>query len=175
MSKYPAIAAGQRITTNLLNAMIPEIIDKPAATSRTSTTTVSDDPDLTFTLAANSMYFVEFFIKYSTPGASGTAGFKTQWTVPSGAGGNRTALGPGSTQTDSGADNISVHSGVHGFTTAVTYGSRGTTSNQLMAIETALVTTTSSGTCALQWAQQTSNASATTVAADSFMRVTQLA
>jgi hypothetical protein len=175
MSRYPAIAAGQRITTNLLNAMIPVVIDKPSATSRSSTTTVADDPDLTYTLGANGMYLVEFYIKYSTPGPSGTAGFKTQWTVPSGASGNRTCMGPGSSQNDGGADNISMHSGVHGYTTAETYGSRGTSTNQLLAIETSIVTTTSSGACALQWAQQTSNASATSVAVDSFMRIVQLA
>jgi hypothetical protein len=175
-NQYPVIAAGQRITTNLLNAMIPVVIRKPSSTARTSTTTLADDPDLTFQLAANSVYFVEFMIKYATPGASGTAGFKTGWTVPSGASGNRTSVGAGSAATDTGADNMATHTGVHGYATAETYGSRLTsTTNQLWLIETSTVNTSSAGTCAFQWAQQTSNASATTVFSDSIMRITQLA
>lgn len=175
-NQYPVITAGERITAELLRSMIPVIVRKQTNTARSSTTTLTDDPELTFSLGANSVYFVEFIVKYATPGASGTAGFKTAWTTPSGASGNRTALGPGSSASDSNADNISMHSGIHGFTTAVIYGSRSTsTSNQLALIETAVVTTSSAGTCAFQWAQQTSNGSNTTLFGDSIMRVTQLA
>lgn len=175
-NQYPVITAGTEVDVTLLNAMIPVVIRKPADTSRTSTTTVADDPDLTFKLGANSIYFVEFMIRYAAPGASGTAGFKTAWNVPSDAAGLRTCMGPGSSATDTLADNISMHSGVHGYSTTITYGSRSTsTSNQLWAIETAVVTMTTAGPCALQWSQQTSNVAATKVAADSIMRITQLA
>ena len=172
--QFPNITAGRRITTGLLRQMIPVIVVKQTFTSRTSTTTAADDPELTFPLEANSTYLVEFAVKYNTPGPSGTAGFKTIWTVPAGAGGSRTALGPGSTQTNSNADNISMRSGVHGYTTEVAYGSRNSTS-QLALWESAVVTTSNAGTCALAWAQQTSNATATTVLGGSYMRITQLA
>lgn len=175
-NQYPVIAAGQRITTNLLNAMIPVIVRKPSTTTRLSTTTPTDDPDLTFTLAANSVYFVEFYIKYAGQMTSAT-GFKTAWTVPSGASGTRSAVGPGSAATDASADNIAMHSGIHGYATTVSYGGRSNSdTNQLLAVETSLMSTTSAGACTLQWSQATSNAShAAGVFSDSFMRITKIA
>jgi hypothetical protein len=173
MSQYPVIAAGQRITTSLLNAMMPAYVNKGTNTVRTSTATVADDPDLTFQLAANSSYFVEIYIKYdTTSNASTNLGLKTAWTVPSGAAGTRTSIGAGSTQAAD--DNVSSHHGVHAFTTTVTYGRR-SGGNQLWALETAVVDTTSAGTLALQWAQDTSSTASVTVHTDSFMRIKQLA
>lgn len=171
-TNYPNWAAGDPITAAMLNATQGDVIVKTVATSRTSTTTVTDDPDLTTTLDANATYLVEIFAHVVS---ATTPEFKTQWTVPSGATGNRTAFGPGSSATDTDVDNVSVHAGVHAFTTAVAYGNRTSTSNQISVIETAIVTTTSSGTCALQWAQATSNATASQVAAGSSMRVKRVA
>lgn len=171
MSQYPVIAAGQRITTSLLNAMMPAYVNKGTNTVRTSTATLADDPDLTYQLAANASYFVEIYIKYDTTDATHTT-IKTAWTVPSGATGTRTALGSGSTQTSD--DNVSSRHGVHNFTTAVTYGER-TGGSQMWALETAVIDTTSAGTLALQWAQVASSTSSVTVHTDSFMRIKQLA
>lgn len=174
-NQYPVIAAGQRITSSLLNAMIPVVVRKPSTTARTNTTTLADDPDLTYVLAANSVYYVEFYIKYAGQMTSAT-GFKTAWTVPSGASGTRSAIGPGSAANDGSADNISMHSGIHGYTTAVGYGGRSNSdSNQLIVLESSVVNTSSQGACTLQWAQNTLNAShAASVFSDSFMRITQL-
>lgn len=175
-NQYPQINAGSRITAALLMSMLPVEIRKPSQTARTSTTTYADDPDLTFELAANAVYWVEFIINYATPGPAGTAGFKTAWTVPSGATGNRYVNGPGDSQNDGNANNISGRFGTHAFTTAIGYGSRGTSTTSGLGVrEWCVVNTTSGGTCALQWAQQTSNASATTIFADSLMRVRRMA
>lgn len=168
--RYPDIKAGQEIDADTLLAMIPMIVNKPSATSRTNNT-IADDPDLTVELEANSVYFVEFHIHFAGLSA---AGFKTDWTVPSGASGNRCVIGPGSSATDGNADNISMRSGVHNYATDVSYGTRNHATNQVYALETATVVTSSAGTLALRWAQTTTNATATTVYDTSLMRVTKI-
>jgi hypothetical protein len=174
-TNYPNWAAGDPITASMLNYTQGDVIVKTVATSRASTTTVTDDPDLTATLDANATYLVEMIV-HAVSAATGTPLIKTQWTVPSGATGNRTSFGPGSSATETDSNNISVHAGVHGFTTALTYGRRSTSdSNQIAIIETAIVTTTSSGTLALQWAQAASSSTASQVSAGSCMRVKRVA
>lgn len=171
-SNYPTWAAGDPISASMLNYTQGDVIVKTSATSRTTTTTLADDPDLTTTLDANATYLVEFFLHMVSP--TGVL-IKTAWTVPSGATGNRHVIGVGSSATDANSDNISSRSGVHGFTTSVTYGTRGANTNQIGAVETAIVTTTSSGTLAIQWAQVTSSATAAQMSAGACMRVKRVA
>ncbi len=170
--QYPQIAAGDELTADLLMSMLPRIINKSSNTTRTSTTTFSDDPDLTMQVEANATYFVEFHLHYASLDA---AKFKTEWTVPSGSTGNKCVIGPGSTANQADVDNVSGRYGVHGFATDVTYGTRNSTVSQAYALETATLITTNAGTLAIRWAQATSNASDTTLYATSLMRVTRIA
>lgn len=164
MSQYPVITAGTKLTAALLNAMLPNLVEKAGSTSRASNTTVSDDPDLTFAVVAG-IYRVEMHLLFS---GQTSAGFKTVWTVPSGTTGNKRVQGPGSSASDSGADNIAVRHGVHGYATAVSYSNvRGGT--QVHAIERARMTVTNSGNVTLQWAQMSSSATATVLGADSYI------
>lgn len=155
---------------NYLYGQLPIETYKAADTDRASTITFASDPDLQCTLAANSVYRVEFYLHFA---ALDAARFKTQWLVPAGAGGNRSAVGP-----DQGVILSSTSSGgqgrwgVHGYTVACTYGTRDPSATNLcFALEEAVVTTTTGGTLALQWAQATSNATATRLGAGSYMRV----
>jgi hypothetical protein len=168
---YPPIGGGDDITADLLMSMLPRIIVKSTATTRSNTTTFSDDPEMSMTLSANATYFVEFFLYYSAIDAEK---FATKWTVPSGVTGNRSTLGPGSSANQANMDNVSMRSGVHAFTTTGLYGTRNS-SNQAFAYETGVLVTTSSGTVALQWTQGTSGSTGTTLYNTSFMRVTRLA
>lgn len=173
MSQYPTILAGQRITSSLLNSMLWVEVWKTANTDRQSTTTFADDPDLTVTLDANATYRVEMFLHFA---ALDVARFKTSWTVPSGATGNRSAVGPDQGTILSGTSSGGQGRwGVHAFTTSCTYGTRDSATNQCFAQEEATVVTSSAGTLALQWAQATSNATATRLAAGSYMRVRRIA
>lgn len=174
MSIYPNYTAGQRLTAADLIAGQFLVVTKTVSTDRTSTTTFADDPDLSFDLVANSVYTIEFYMSYA-----GNAGLmSTKWTVPDGATGNRTAMGPGSDATDSQADNMENHSGVHGYSTVVTYGNRlgstGSSLNQSFALETSLITVTTAGTCAVSWTQGTSNSNATRMAAGSWARALRI-
>lgn len=174
-SLYPNYTAGQRLTAADLQAGQFLVVTKTLNTDRSSTTTLADDPDLTFELDANAVYIVEFYLSY----AGNLGKLKTAWTTPSGASGNRTAMGPGSNATDTNSDNLSTRAGVHGYSTTVVYGNRcgGVTTpslNQSIAIETSLLTTSSAGTCAIQWAQNTSKTDATRVAAGSWARALRI-
>jgi len=146
---------------------------KAAHTDRASTTTLTDDPDLTVTLDANAVYAVEFHLHYA---ATDAARIKTAWTVPASAVGNRSAVGP-----DQGVILSSTSSGgtgrwgVHNFPTVCIYGTRDSGGSQCAALEEATVITTTGGTCALQWAQNASSATATRMAQGSWMRATRIA
>lgn len=174
MAIYPNLPAGTKLTAADLAALQPVIIYKTASTDRTSTTTLTIDPELQFSLAAGAVYVIEFFLFYG----GNTGLIKTQWSVPSGASGNRSAMGPGSTSTGgtgSNADNISMRSGVHGYGTSVIYGNRGTGSlNLAIAVETSLITTSSAGTCGILWAQSTSSTDATRMGVGSWARATRI-
>jgi hypothetical protein len=175
-SVWPNFTAGQRLSAADLAAGQSLIVYKPASTDRSTTTTFADDPDLSFSLAANAVYFVEFYLFF----AGSLGKLKTNWTVPAGvSSGNRSAMGPASNSTDANSDNISMRSGVHAYGTSVVYGNRtaGVTTpslNQTGAIETSLVITTNAGTCALAWAQNASNANATRMAAGAYARALRI-
>lgn len=151
----------------------PVTVFRTTDLDRASTTTFAADPVLQATLAASAKYKVEVYLNY---GALLAADIKTQWTVPAGATGNRSVMGPGSTSTNATADNISMRSGVHGFSTAITYsGVRDSQSALSIAVETGIITTTTGGTLSLDWAQVTTNATGSRMGAGSFMTVTRVA
>jgi hypothetical protein len=176
---YPFYAAGQRLTAADLQAGQFIIVRKTVNTDRVSTTTLADDPELTFSLAANATYIIEFYLFF----AGNLGKLATQWTVPSGVTGNRSALGPGSNAlagTSGNMDNISGRFGVHGYGTTVVYGGRTVDTatpslNQEIAVETSLISTSSAGTCAIKWAQNASNTNATRMAQGSWARALRIA
>ncbi|NED75284.1 hypothetical protein G3I51_23760 [Streptomyces sp. SID9944] len=170
---YPTIYAGQRITTALLASMQPIEVYKAGNTDRASTTTFADDPDLTVQLEANAVYRAQFFLHYA---ATNIARFKTMWTVPSGASGNRTAVGPDQGQVLSGTSSGGTGRwGMHNFNTACTYGTRDSSTALCSAVEEGVIFTTSAGTLAIQWAQSTADAAAARLGAGSSLSVRRLA
>jgi hypothetical protein len=178
VSRYPSIYAGQRLTGTLLQSMLPDVIVKNTNEDRASTTTLANDTDLVATLEANATYHVVIYIHFAAVEA---AQFQTQWAVPSGASGNRSANGAAFELASSGAATAQAanggyhRSGVHGVATSVRYGTRASATNQALAIEEGVITTSSTaGTLALMWAQFTSNATATRVGAGSSMHIRRL-
>jgi hypothetical protein len=151
----------------------PVLVYKTSNQDRSNTTTYASDDDLQVSLAANATYVVEAYVSF---GASTTGGLKVIWSAPSGATGNRNVFGPGSSSSQASADNISMRSGVHGFTTDVVYGGvRNSTSNLSALQEVLNVKTTNAGTLAFQWAQNASSATATRIGGGSYLRVTRVA
>jgi len=165
------LIALNRLATSATPLYTPIYRYKAANLDRT-TSTLSDDPDLTVQLDANAVYEVEMHLHYA---ATDAVRFRTDWTAPSGASGNRSALGPDQGQILSGTSSGGAgRFGVHNFSTVCIYGTRDSNTSQCVAIEEATVTTTTAGTCALQWAQAATSATFTRLAAGSFMRVTRI-
>lgn len=172
MAVYPTYSAGQKVTAALLTSGQEQFAYKTADTVRTSTTTLADDPDLIFTLEANGVYRVEFWLHYAAIGAEQ---FRTAWSVPTGVTGVRSVFGIDSTVSGGTPAGI-MRTGVHQYTTGAIYGDRNNNSNQCLAIEESIVTVSSTaGTAALQWAQATSGATGTRLAAGSYARCKRLA
>lgn len=174
---FPNYTAGQRLTAADLQAGQYLVVQKVVTTTRASTTAIADDPELSFQLAANAQYLIEFFLHYA---AVDLAKIDVAWTVPSGASGNRGVRGLASTVSDSsgapaGGGAGSLRSGVHGFGTEVTYGTRNSNTLQCLATEESLVTTSSAGTCAVQWAQNASSTTGTVMAVGSWARALRIA
>ncbi|MFD4257709.1 hypothetical protein ACFWR9_08755 [Streptomyces sp. NPDC058534] len=169
MSQYPILYAGRRLQSGLLSSMLPTEAYKRSTLTRTATTTTADDPDLQFTLEANAIYFVEFFVHYQAPSAEL---IKTTWSVPSAAVGLRSAWGAASGVV-SGDPSGDGRWGIHAFTTTCTYGTRSSAS-QTMLVETGQVETTTAGTVAFQWAQATSGLTGVQVCSGSYGRAKRL-
>jgi len=182
MAKYPPTPAGTRIDAALLQSMLPEYVVKATDTDRTNTTTMSADPDLTAPVEANAVYCVEFYIYYGgayNADSAADGDFVTSWSTPSGTTGLKSVIGPG---TNAAASSLAhtvnaVRLGVHQLATNVQYACVRNATNLLqLAYEQAIITTGATpGNVTLQWAQESSSATATRVSAGSFMRLTRMA
>jgi hypothetical protein len=162
--------------------MVPQFIVKPSSVSITSSTSFAADADLVLPVEANATYYIEMWLKVA---AGSTGDIKTMWTGPSGSSGNRTVFGPGTgatvltttatTSSNPDADNTLVRLGVHGMGTSITYNGVRDGTNQFNINEVAYITIgATAGNITLNWAQATSNATATTVAGGSLIRGTRV-
>src|SRR5262249_11988175 len=100
---YPVINAGKRITTSLLNAMIPVTVYKSADQTVNNSATFVDAADLGFTAEANATYKIRLWAAYSS---NTTPDIKFNWTTPSGASLQRYSLGPQVGTTDTTATSV---------------------------------------------------------------------
>lgn len=169
---YPTWVGGQDITADLLNAMLPKVVRKTADTSRASTTTATADPELTISLEANAVYIWDGWLKYfADPAADLTVDF----TAPTGTLGEWVGFAAGS-----GTSGVAVTTGysIRTETNDIQQGRNyyGTTDSQhgLLLRGTIRVGSTA-GTFSLDWAQGTSNATATVVYTDSWLRFQRIA
>lgn len=98
---------------------IPNFILTPGDTEN-NTATLLNHPDFVFAAEANSTYLVELFLHYSS---WNTADLKTNWTIPTGASGNKWSLGMSGSGTA--RDNTTMVTSVLAANTAQPYGGFG--------------------------------------------------
>lgn len=144
----------------------PRCVFKTANENVISSTAFQNDDHLFISLEANSRYIVDCYIKYAGESGAGTGDFKTTWTVPASATGTRFCVGAPTSTTSQNDTNVLTTG--FSITGALTYGTN-TAADSFYARETLNITTVSSGTLQLQWAQVISNANNTTVQTDSFL------
>lgn len=153
----------------LVSDSIPTVLRKikTANTDKTSDTTLAADPHLFVPIAANSIYLLFGWFVYS--GAAAPAGgIQFDWTGPAGFSMRWSSNG------------VNGHGGVGALTdndvvviNAADIRNHGTNLGTKMSMHPMGVVRTvgTAGTLALRWAQATSNATATTLEIDSFIRV----
>lgn len=159
--------AGQRIDSASLNRRGTLYVVKPSNTDRTSTVTPTADPHLTISLEPG-LWEIEIGIHYSSDPAAN--GIRTAWIIPGGAVAEslRACTGPGQASTD----RLSTQIRATGLATTsdATYGHGSGISSPAGANETALIRIATTGSVALSWAQQTSNAAATRLHSGAWLR-----
>lgn len=157
--------AGEFIDADDINKGFTYVIQKAASESVTSSTTLQDDDDLMATLPVGS-----YEVRVVLTATGGTAGdIKTSWTNTGTMTAVRSCLGPNlstSTTDDGGI-----------LCKAVTLGSvvsYGLTSGNHLILEQLYIEVTVEGTLQLQWAQNASSGTSTTLSGSSRMFITQV-
>jgi hypothetical protein len=150
--------AGQRITAATLNAFcVPAAVIKPADQSVTSSTVLVNDNALVLPVVASATYLFECVIMFEA--ASG-GDLKCQWTVPAGA----TLAGEVLFRNLTPAD--TVHGALQASGLVQSAGS-GAGTDLALAVNGSLVMSSTAGSVQFQFAQNTSNGTATIVHAGS--------
>jgi hypothetical protein len=158
----PVFQAGSSITALALDQFcVPQSVIKPADTSRTSTTTLANDPALVLPVLASATYLFDSYLDYEG-GTLGSSDLKLQWNVPSGAA-LRYWLGGLNTS----GTNISSNTFTDGAAPAL--GSGGAAVLKGVLMKGTLVMSSTAGNLQLQWAQNTSSGTATIVHAQSYV------
>lgn len=141
---------------------------KLADQSVTSSTTLTDDADLTFPVVVGEKWEIEgvLFIDGSNAGDC-----SVRLTAPSGTTGFWSALGDAASNSSSTA--AAVLNVAQAFTTTMTVGTLASFTRTVRV--TGLATITTAGTLKLQWAQGTSDVTATTIKAGSYIRARRVA
>lgn len=148
------------------------VIKKAALESVTSSITPQDDDDFSVALDANKVYLIQL---RAAPGGAAAGDVRVDWATTGGVAQltARHCQGPALTVTD--VQDTATRNAIHDLGTDVGYGTDGVRSGTLS--EDFLVETTTAGaagTLTCRFAQQSPNATATTMSASSFLIVTEI-
>ena len=150
-----------------INNSVPRYVIKENNQSVTSSTTFVDDTELVTPTLAVGKWDLELHLVVTS-----TVAIKCEWTNTGTMANNRRAWGPGSTETDAG-DDSTARWGLHGFATDVIYGPR-SGALQFHIEEYAIIDVSAEGAITFRFAQNVSNAAATTVQANSYWKYKQV-
>jgi hypothetical protein len=140
-----------------------------AADTNRATTTLSNDPDLTFTVVAGATYRLTGLLSFMTTDPT-NAKLNMGFSVPAGSSGSWTMFAQGN---NTGSVNAGqIRTVVSNYSTFRTYDA--ITTDNLGGMVDAYLTTTNSGTFALQWARAAA-AGTTTMSAGSCLVLTRVA
>jgi hypothetical protein len=160
------ITAGARITAAGIQGTAPQATIKGADQSVTSSITMINDNALFTDLIADATYYFECCIFYQG-GTQGSSDFQYQWTVPSGT----TMIWADENITTGGAASVGTC-----WTQAAnpTAGANGSGNKCSLVMKGTISTSSTAGVLQLQWAQNTSSGTATTVKAGSVLTLWQV-
>lgn len=169
------VAGDATVTGNLSVSGIGQrrFVKKTVDEGVTSSTTIQNDDALVVSLAANAEYELTCWVAAN---GSASGDIKMAWSLPAGVTGQRYCLGPDtSSATSTAATTMRASCLTDSFTTEINYGVFAT-NQQSLILETLYITTAgTAGNAQLQWAQNASSATATTVEAGSYIRIERVA
>lgn len=161
-------AVGEVLTSSDVDVWLSRLaVVKSANESVTSSATLQDDDELTLTVATNSTYEVDCLLKYD--GAT-TGDLKFQFVIPASASFDFRALRLQTGASDPTA--VALEYGNQAGSMGVGCIGSGTTAS--CDIHGTLITAGTGGTFKLQWAQNTSDATATRIFARSFLKAVRI-
>ena len=164
----PTFATGDVPSATQVNEWFVNVLfaRKTADESVTSSTTLQDDNDLSVSVAANAVYELSMVLRYD----GSTAG-DLLWQIvgPSGSSMHMSSHRLTVPAVGIGDDSFSYEAG-----TAGNAGALGVGVDAVVQIQGIVIVAATAGTTKLQWAQNTSSATATRVRAGSFMRLTRV-
>lgn len=155
--------AGQNFTAAYLNSALPILGYCTADTSKTSNTTLGNITGLSVPVAASTTYALDGYLGYD---GNATGDIKFAFTQPSGTTGHWGLAGDDTTT----SGNLKTTTAA-ALTTVITLG--GGTAKA--TVHGYVVVAGTAGTLQLQFAQNTSNGTATTVRAGSWIRLSKIA
>lgn len=168
---YPTYSAGQRLRASLLRSAQPQAVRKTADESRAATTALADDTHLIFAAEANAVYTMYGWVKYF---ADPAPDIKMQFTVPTGCLGEWAWIMPGQATVAGSVNGYAVRTESNDVNAVRTgYGTSDTQQNT--PVSGIFRMSTTPGNIALQWAQNVSNATATTLFTDSWLMFQRIA
>lgn len=174
------IAAGHVPTAAELNALgeTVQTIEKTADESVTSSTTFQSDDEITIAGIAIGTYEIESEVWVAGTSA-GAADIKIRWAWPSGSGGTLTWSGVGlhiDWGNSSGLRDVEINGSLKATTSPTSQAEYGTVTGASKPIHIkGRMTVAATGTLTLEWAQNTSHATATTVKAGSWLTLRKVA
>lgn len=172
MTVYPVWRAGMKVTARRLSRQQVEVITASSTQVANNTTTLANDTELLVSLEASATYVIQLVAGFDNVNTG--VGYRTAWTVPSGATGKRFVFGATQTSGSFGdAENTRGKIPAVDFTTASTHVSG--TIDQSHYEWLTVTTGTEPGNAQFQFAQQTANASNTTRLANSLIRKHRIA
>jgi hypothetical protein len=145
-------------------------IRKNSNTSRTATTALAVDPELSIPIGPNQTWLIQAVVHYTTPT---TADIRLGWTTPTGLTGRFDVTAPGISAAGSDSTIVARSGTVIGGN----YIDAGGNTTDVVARVTASVVTdsTGTGTFGITWCQNTSDAGNTVVYAGSYLVATRIA
>lgn len=166
MSGFTPFADLNVLTAAQLNALLPAYVIKQANQSVTSSTTLVNDSELVYALTAGRTYHVRCgLIANGATGGDIKVAWATTGTISMLS--SRSCTGPGVSTATTADTTARVSASQTGLTTAFSYGTDGTL--QTGITEEFIVTCTVGGNLQLQWAQNASSGTATTVGSGSWI------
>ena len=163
--------AGNVLTAAQLNALNGYVL-KTADQSVTSSSTLTNDTHLLYTIGATGTYIVDLWL-YGTSAANNAGDLKIAFTFPTGTMHFGTA-GP-SVNLLSGSADVSEWFANLSATSGTTFTNVGLSTTVSQTHIHGILIATATGTLRMQWAQFASNANASTLQAGSHMLVRQVA